>query len=78
MSRPRRLASQKVVEKQKLDLSDFSEISDDGDFSSESSDDYRPNQLQNKNDTAEEESSAESSEEEAEEEEDTVVEDKNR
>lgn len=48
MSRPRRLASQKVFEQQKLDLSELEDESDE-DFSSQSSDDYDPNKSKSNN-----------------------------
>jgi hypothetical protein len=54
MSRPRRAASQKVVEQQKLDLSELEETDDDADFSSQSSDDYQPDESKEDEKTFEE------------------------
>lgn len=55
--RPKRAATQKsTFKEQKLDLSDLSEMSDDGDFSSESSDDYNPNKSKGNDETFEESS----------------------
>lgn len=53
MSRPRRAASQKVVQEQKLDLSELEE-SDDDDFSSQSSDEYQPDESKENEKTFEE------------------------
>ncbi|XP_070501886.1 DNA repair protein complementing XP-C cells homolog isoform X2 [Chironomus tepperi] len=54
MSRPRRAASQKVVQQQKLDLSDIEESDDDADFSSQSSDEYQPDKSMDNEKTFEE------------------------